>query len=61
MANVKKKIKARQGHRTFVESVMTKSCELISGEINEAICQKLQVNKRILEGKIVLMVKLLIF
>ena len=55
MADVKKKIKARQGHRTFVESVMTKSRELIAGEINEAVCQKLQVNKRILEGKIVLL------
>ncbi|CAB3991676.1 TNF receptor-associated factor 3 [Paramuricea clavata] len=55
MADVKKKIKARQGHRTFVESVMTKSRELIAGEITEDICRKLQVNKRILEGKIALL------
>ena len=55
MADVKKNIKARQGHRTFVESVMTKSRELIAGEINEAVCQKLQVNKGILEGKIFLL------
>ena len=55
MADVKKKIKARQGHRTFAESVMTKSRELIAGEITEDICQKVQVNKRILEGKIALL------
>jgi hypothetical protein len=55
MADVKKKIKARQGHRTFVEGVMTKSCELFAGEITEDICRKLQVNKRILEGKIALL------
>jgi competence protein ComGF len=52
MADVKKKIKVRQGHRTFVESVMTKSRELFAGEITEDISRKLQVNKRILEGKI---------
>lgn len=34
-----------QGYRTFVDSVMTKSRELIAGEINAAVCQKLQVNK----------------
>ena len=55
MADVKKKIKARQGHRTFAESVMTKSRELIAGEITEDICRKLQVNKRILEDKIALL------
>ncbi|CAB4010878.1 Hypothetical predicted protein, partial [Paramuricea clavata] len=55
MADVKKKIKARQGQRTFVESVMTKSRELTAGEITEDICRKLQVNKRILEGKIALL------
>ena len=55
MADVKKKIKARQGHRIFVESVMSKSRELIAGEITEDICRKLQVNKRILEGKIALL------
>ena len=31
MADVKKKIKAPQGHRIIVESVMTKSRELIAG------------------------------
>ena len=55
MADVKKKIKAREGHRTFVQSVMTKSRELIAGEITEEICLKLQVNKRILEDKIALL------
>ena len=45
MADVKKKIKARQGHRTFAESVMTKSCELIAGEITEDICRKSDVDK----------------
>ena len=54
MADVKKKIKAPQGHRIIVESVMTKSRELIAGEITEDICRKLQVSKRILEGKIAL-------
>lgn len=54
MADVKKKIKTRQGHRTFVEGVVGKSRELIAAEITEEVCQKLQVNKRILEGKITL-------
>ncbi len=34
---------------------MTKSRELIAGEITEEVCLKLQVNKRISEGKIVLL------
>jgi hypothetical protein len=33
MADVKKKIKARQGYRTFAESVMTKSRELTADKI----------------------------
>jgi hypothetical protein len=45
MADVKKKIKARQGHRTFAESVMTKSRELIACEITEDICRKSDVDK----------------